>query len=492
MDLLPNPAIEASKQAEVQEICIVGAGPGGLAALQIIMETPQYKAGLWKPTAFEEREKAGGIWVPAPPVDNPPKTPLYDSLTTNLPHPVMCFQSYSFPPSTPLFPPASTVEKYLSDFASHFDMNQHIRLNTPVTAVDWDTASSKWKVKVRGDEVHEFDLLIVANGHYRLPRYPTTPGLGAWLAAGKATHSAWYRRPEHHGKTVLVVGGGPSGNDISSDMREVAKVVIQSVSRGTSEDIDGGKFKKRGRLAELLDINEGRVLFEDGTVETGIDHCILATGYQHHLPFLPSSLLKLAVPPPVPPLPEHLYNSSYHLFPLARHLFPLSKSFPPSRLAFLCVLRAIAPLPVMEAQVRAALAAFAHPEILDPTQEAVDILTHYEDLRARFGDNDLQIAAAWHVFEPQQQFDYRDELHALAGGRYAGPEWKVPQWVRDMYMERDVLRSEWRDLERRGEAEDWVRGVGEGGIEEWIELMHKLLKRADERHRNDEDQTAKL
>ena len=47
---------------EVKHICIIGAGPGGLAALKIVTETPQYKSGQWKATVFEEREKVGGVW----------------------------------------------------------------------------------------------------------------------------------------------------------------------------------------------------------------------------------------------------------------------------------------------------------------------------------------------------------------------------------------------------------------------------------------------
>jgi len=65
MDLLPNAALESLKLDDTdatREICIIGAGPGGLAALKAVMDTPQYKQGLWKATAFEERDKVGGVW----------------------------------------------------------------------------------------------------------------------------------------------------------------------------------------------------------------------------------------------------------------------------------------------------------------------------------------------------------------------------------------------------------------------------------------------
>ena len=44
------------------DICIIGGGVSGLSALQVIMGTPQYKSGRWKPTLFEARDKSGGVW----------------------------------------------------------------------------------------------------------------------------------------------------------------------------------------------------------------------------------------------------------------------------------------------------------------------------------------------------------------------------------------------------------------------------------------------
>jgi cation diffusion facilitator CzcD-associated flavoprotein CzcO len=47
---------------QIKHICIIGAGAGGLVALKCILDTPQYKVGLWKPLAFEARDNVGGIW----------------------------------------------------------------------------------------------------------------------------------------------------------------------------------------------------------------------------------------------------------------------------------------------------------------------------------------------------------------------------------------------------------------------------------------------
>ena len=37
-------------------------GPVGLGALKIVKDASQFKEGKWKVTAYEAREKIGGIW----------------------------------------------------------------------------------------------------------------------------------------------------------------------------------------------------------------------------------------------------------------------------------------------------------------------------------------------------------------------------------------------------------------------------------------------
>ena len=53
---------EGAAGAHTMNICIIGGGVSGLSALQVIMGTPQYKSGRWKPILFEARDKTGGIW----------------------------------------------------------------------------------------------------------------------------------------------------------------------------------------------------------------------------------------------------------------------------------------------------------------------------------------------------------------------------------------------------------------------------------------------
>ena len=57
-----SPSSEGTTGGHAMDICIIGGGVSGLSALQVIMGTPQYKSGLWKPTLFEARDKTGGVW----------------------------------------------------------------------------------------------------------------------------------------------------------------------------------------------------------------------------------------------------------------------------------------------------------------------------------------------------------------------------------------------------------------------------------------------
>ncbi|KAF7316424.1 hypothetical protein MIND_00161300 [Mycena indigotica] len=445
-------------------IAVIGAGPAGLSICKELLATSQTKCGDWeKPVVFESRAGVGGIWVPDAEPHQHPQTPLYNSLTTNLPHPVMSFQCFPFPPSTPVFPSAKHVQSYLEEFASHFDLMACIRFGEKVISLHWD--STQW-ILTSSKACYRFDRVVVANGHHSVPRIPDIPGVQAWLDANVASHSIWYRKPSHLGDKVLVIGGGPSGNDISAELSSCCITLIRSYTGAPNEE--HGNVKTRGRTVKLGEA--GRVEFADGTVETDVDYCILATGYKVDIPFLQ---LATGIPPACPPLPSVLYNSSYHLFPLARHLFPIQTEFPPSTLAFMGLPVRVAPLPVMEAQAAAIIKVFAEPSSLDIDAESQMILKRYQTLDTACNGDHTAVARLWSIFDEDQQFKYQDELF-----RFAGSSNTVPQWRKDMYSAKALLRAFWVELERRGEAEEWVRDVE--GMDAWVAVMQRLLKKARE------------
>ena len=398
-----------------------------------------------------------------------------------------------FPPSTPIYLRAKVVEDYLDSFISRFDLSPNIRLNTTVELLEREETNASWRVRLSGpgfeNEWLKFDKVVVANGHHRLPRYPDIPGLDKWLTEGKATHSAWYRRPVDSGSTILVIGGGFSGRDICTEMAGLPSttVVYFSVREPPLDPPRTTKFQYRGLVAEFLAIGEdgrGKVRYEDGTVDE-IDSCILTTGYKMAFPFLPNSLLETSPPPtPIPPIPkDKLYNSTYHVFPLLKYLFPTTDRYPPTSLAFPGLLFRVSPLPLVEAQAHAMVKLWASPELLDVNSEVDTVISRYEMLKDRYEGDEFQVIKRYFSFDPPEQFHYRDELYTLA---YRGDEEKLkkylsPGWHNKMYLYTAIMRAEWEEMEKTGEAEDFVKGVGEVSSDEWEEVMHKLLARALEK-----------
>jgi hypothetical protein len=405
----------------------------------------------------------------------------------------MSFAVFPFPPSTPVYPRAKVVENYLDSFVSHFGLSPNIRLNTTVERLERGETNSFWRVKVSGpgygDEWLRFDKVIIANGHHRFPRFPDVPGLDEWLTAGKATHSAWYRRPVDSGSVVLVVGGGFSGRDIATEVAGLpsTSVVYLSVTEPPLDPPRNSKVQYRSRLEEFLSFDtggRGKVRYEDGT-EDEVDSCILATGYKMVLPFLPDSLIKTSLPPtPIPPIPkDNLYNSSFHIFPLLKHLFSATDKYPPTSLAFPGLPFRVSPLPFVEAQSHLMVKLWISPGLLDGNAEVDSIVSRYEMLKDRLGGDELQVAKRYFTFEPHEQFQFRDEFYTLAYGNDGETlgKYLTPDWHEKMYINTSILRAEWEEMEGTGEAKEFVKGVGEVSPNEWEKLMYKSLERALEK-----------
>ena len=406
----------------------------------------------------------------------------------------MCFAALPFPPSTAVFSPAKVVEDYLDSFASRFDLSPNIQLNTTIERLERDETNSFWRVRLSGPGYRNkwlrFDKVVVANGHYRFPRFPDIPGLDKWLAVGKATHSAWYRRPVDSGSIILVIGGGFSGRDIATEMAGLpsTSVLYLSITEPPLDPPRNDKVQYRGRVAEFLTLDgrgRGRVRYEDGT-EDEIDSCIVATGYKMTLPFLSDSLIQTSLPPtPIPPIPrDRLYNSTYHIFPLIKFLFPVTDKYPPASLAFPGLLFHVSPFPLVEAQFHAMVKIWASPELLDVNAGVDAIISRYQALKDKFEGDEFRVAKRYFTFDLLEQFRYRDELYTLAyrDDEETLKQYITPDWHEKMIQYAPMLRAEWEEMERTGEAKDFVKGVGEVSRNEWEGLMYKLLERALEKN----------
>ena len=107
----------------------------------------------------------------------------------------------------------------------------------------------------------QVDKVVVANGHYRFPRFPDIPGLDRWLAAGKAAHSAWYRRSADPGNRPLVVDGGPGGRDIATETTNLPSTpaVHFSIAEPPLGPLRNDAIQPRARVTQFLPLDgEGK------------------------------------------------------------------------------------------------------------------------------------------------------------------------------------------------------------------------------------------
>lgn len=391
----------------------------------------------------------------------------------------MFYRSQLAAPSTPLFTGARAVNDYMQDYANRSDLRRYIHFDSLVVSATWDQSITQWKViyqsKSQNDHIMEsvsfFDHLLVANGHYRHPFTPEVNGLQSWASSESRSymHSIWYRNPEpYRDLSVLIIGGGRSGIDLSEEISKVAKRTVHSVRSLSDQDFE--HIIQRGAISHFSP--DGSVSFVNGKREY-VDRIVFATGYQYDCSFLKQ------LPVHAPTLSsDHLYNSRFHIFPLALHTFPLRAAFPPTSLAFIGVPSGVIVFTLVEAQATLAARQMSGKISLDFDHELSETLDRNKQLRLEHNNSSLDVARAWHNVH-EWQFDFLDFLWKRAGDTR-----RIPTWTRDLMPDGYLMRAEWQELGRLGLSESWVAGVGEGGIQEWVELMRRVIKRAkDKQHR---------
>ena len=199
---------------------IVGAGPAGLAALRCLRG-----AGL-DAVAFEKGRRIGGVWT----LEDRP-TAAYDSLHLITSRARTEFAELPMPDGTPDYPSRDAVGSYLEDYATRFELNDHIRLGSGVRSARRVEAGG-WELETEDGGSERADALVVANGHNAVPAWPDPAYPGEF--EGEQLHALDYRDAEGlRGKRVLVVGMGNSAMDIATDISHVADRTLLSVRRGS-------------------------------------------------------------------------------------------------------------------------------------------------------------------------------------------------------------------------------------------------------------------
>ncbi|KAK3374846.1 hypothetical protein B0H63DRAFT_549154 [Podospora didyma] len=240
-----------------------------------------------------------------------PPGPAYAGLKNNIPTNILVSSLGPWPEGTEPIVGQSVVEEYIQTLArnngvdniTHFHARVEEARKTP-TGV-WEIRSVSLEKGESGPRLVErlsyFDLLVVASGHYGMPRVPDIPGLKEWKSAfpSRVSHSKQYRRPnKYQGRNLLVVGAGVSSLDICKELSSFANKIYQSVRGGTYDTPASMLPPNALRVGPpaRFDLQEkrregqqtlGSVVLADGQVLDDITDVILATGYVTSYPFLP-------------------------------------------------------------------------------------------------------------------------------------------------------------------------------------------------------------
>ncbi|MEM8634262.1 MAG: NAD(P)-binding domain-containing protein [Pseudomonadota bacterium] len=210
--------------ASGKKVCIIGAGCSGFTMAKRLKDF-----GIAY-DCFEASDNIGGNWY----YKNPNGlSSCYASLHIDTSKWRLAFEDYPVPGDWPDFPHHAQLFEYFNDYVDHFGLRETITFNTRVDAAA-PIDGGRWMVALSDGKTREYDALIVANGHHWDPRTPTYPG----TFDGYQVHSHHYRDPfepyDFRGKKVMVVGGGNSAMDISSELSQkpLAETLFISMRRG--------------------------------------------------------------------------------------------------------------------------------------------------------------------------------------------------------------------------------------------------------------------
>jgi cation diffusion facilitator CzcD-associated flavoprotein CzcO len=196
---------------EPLDAVVIGAGFGGLYALHKLRAT-----GL-SVLALEAAPSVGGTWwanrYPGARVD-------IQSLEYSYGFDEQLQQDWHW---TERYAGQPELLRYANHVADRFDLRRDIRLNTRVSAAEFDEAAGRWQVTAEDGEQWSARFVVLTIGPLSAPNRPAFPGIERF--AGQVLHSAaWPHEPvAFAGRDVAVVGTGSSAVQIIPNVAAQAR-----------------------------------------------------------------------------------------------------------------------------------------------------------------------------------------------------------------------------------------------------------------------------
>ena len=282
------------------KICIIGAGPSGLAQLRSFEQAEKKGAEIPEIVCYEKQENWGGLWnyswrTGTDAAGDPVHASMYRYLWSNGPKEGLEFADYTFQEhfGKPIasYPPREVLFDYIQGRIKKTSFRDKIEFNTLVRDVRYVKEKEIFLVTTRNGQTDtektvEFDNVIVASGHFSTPNVPYYEGFE--IFNGRILHAHDFRDArEFVDMDILVLGTSYSAEDIASQCWKYGCKSITVAHRTAPMD-----FLWPDNIREvpaLVKVNEKTAFFKDGT-SANFDAIILCTGYKHHFPFLPDDL----------------------------------------------------------------------------------------------------------------------------------------------------------------------------------------------------------
>ena len=154
-------------------VAVIGAGIAGLVTAKTLTQDG------FDVRVFEKDTDLGGTWAPSR---------TYPGLRTNNTKQTYEFSDHPYPDSTELFPRAEEVRSYLESYADRFEIRERIQFNEEVVDIDRSPLENgKFLIRSRsGNDKNkgyegEFDFVVICNGVFHRPKFPTVAGTDQFL-----------------------------------------------------------------------------------------------------------------------------------------------------------------------------------------------------------------------------------------------------------------------------------------------------------------------
>ncbi|XP_076876675.1 uncharacterized protein LOC143526008 [Brachyhypopomus gauderio] len=421
-------------------VAVVGAGAAGLCAARHIL----YRSATFDPpVVYESTDHVGGTWFYEEGVGNydndyTVRSSMYRDLRTNLPKEVMMFPDLPFDSHLPSFLSHQDILQYLQKYCESHGITTHIKFNTVVEEVkpiSMETAEGgavTWEVISRdmygGQNTQTFNSVFICSGHYSTPHMPSIPGIKHFK--GKVMHSHSYRCPESFShQSVVVMGAGPSGIDISFELAQANAEVTLSHNKPALPFPMPPEIQLAPPVVKVQ--QDGSLLFQDGSVSHA-EVLLFCTGYNFHFPFLCPKQLGLEI--------------QHHLVaPLYKYLLP--PAFP--SIFFVGICKAICPFLHFHYQVQFALAVLEGTVQLPSREMMEEAAEHERQVKMQMGVQEKNLLRM-----DSDQWGYYEDLATTTG--ISPPDPVIQSLYEEVGRQRLVHPQDYRQINYRlADATHW-------------------------------------